>query len=355
MKIAVGMSGGVDSSVAVYLLQQEGHDVIGAIMKIWDASYPTSMKGNSCFGPDEAEDIEDAQKVCLHLDIPLHIIDCTKQYKDIVLGYFNNEYTAGRTPNPCVLCNKTIKFDLLPSLLADSGVEFDRFATGHYSRITFDEPTQRYLLKKAVDQRKDQTYFLYRLSQEQLSKTLFPIGELTKEKVRQIASDAGLPVHNKRESQDFYSGNYADLITSKDNTVGNIVDTNGKVLGRHKGLWNYTVGQRKGLGVFHKNPLYVISINKDENEIVIGEKEHLFSKGLTADNTNMIVKETPQKAHAKIRSNSKEVPCTISYKKNELKVIFDEPQSAVTPGQSVVLYSDDIVLGGGIIEKAITI
>ena len=354
MKIAVGMSGGVDSSVAVFLLKQEGHDVAGTIMKIWDESYPASIKGNSCFGPEEAEDIEDAQKVCSYLGIPLHSIDCTKQYKDIIIGYFNKEYTAGRTPNPCVLCNKTIKFDLLPSLLAESGVEFERFATGHYSRITFDEPTQRYLLKKAVDQKKDQTYFLYRLSQEQLSKTLFPLGGLRKDEVRQIASDAGLPVHDKRESQDFYSGDYADLITSKDAKEGTIVDTSGNVIGSHKGIWNFTVGQRKGLGVFHKKPLYVISINVEKNEIVVGGKESLFSEGLLASHINIFVKELPQKATAKIRSNSKEVPCSLTGNKDELNVIFDEPQSAVTPGQSVVLYSEDIVLGGGIIEKTIT-
>jgi tRNA-specific 2-thiouridylase len=264
------------------------------------------------------------------------------------------EYRTGRTPNPCVLCNQSIKFGILPSLLAESGITFDRYATGHYARIEYDETSGRYLLKKALDPQKDQSYFLYRLTQEQLSKALFPLGEYEKNKVRQIALDAKLPVHDKEESQDFYSGDYTELLDTKV-SEGNIVNTEGKILGKHKGIWNYTVGQRKGLGIFHKNPVYVISINKDKNEIVIGEKEHLFSKGLTANNITMIVKEIPQKAQAKIRSNSKEVPCTISCKKDELKVIFDEPQSAVTPGQSVVLYSDDIVLGGGIIEKAITL
>ncbi len=350
MKIAVGMSGGVDSSVAVYLMKQAGYDVVGTIMKIGDKNRSSHLKGNTCYSMNEEENIEEALGLCRYLDIPLHIIDCSEQYRDIVLGYFSREYKAGRTPNPCIMCNRNVKFDILPSLLAKSGVVFDKFATGHYARVEYNRSSGRYLLKRARDSRKDQTYFLYRLSQEQLAKAMFPIGEYYKSDVRKIASDAGLPVRNKKESQDFYSGDYTELIATE-GTEGNIIDTDGKIIGKHRGVCNFTIGQRKRIGVYHKKPLYVISINAEKNEIVVDKKKHLLSNGLIASDVNIIVRDFPNKASAKIRSSSKEVECSVSYFNNELEVIFNKPQYAVTPGQSVVLYDEDIVLGGGIIKK----
>ena len=199
-----------------------------------------------------------------------------------------------------MLCNQNIKFGVLPSLLADSGIAFDRFATGHYAQVTFDPVSNRHLLKKAVDTKKDQTYFLYRLTQKQLAQALFPLGEYEKSSVRKIAEEAGLPVHDKGESQDFYSGDYTELLDVKE-VEGNIINTEGKILGRHSGTWNYTIGQRKGLGISHSEPLYVIEINAERNEIVVGEKEFCFSNGLKATNLNIIAKELPSHGTAKIR------------------------------------------------------
>ena len=272
MNIVVGMSGGVDSAVATLFLKEKRHNLSGAIMTIWDESANPGLiaKGNACYGPDEGEEINEARKVCDFLGIPLHVVDCSKQYSKIVLKYFRDEYRCGRTPNPCVMCNQNMKFGILPSLLSKRGVEFDKFATGHYCRVEYSDKRGRHLLKKGVNKKKDQSYFLYRLTQEQLAKACFPLGEMTKEEVRSIAEKAGLPVKYKAESQDFYSGEYGDLI-SADDAPGSIVDVDGKVLGRHKGIWNHTIGQRKGLGIAHTHPLYVIKIDSEKNEIVLGE------------------------------------------------------------------------------------
>lgn len=354
MKIAVGMSGGVDSAVAAYLLKEQGHEIVGTIMTIWDKnnSSITKSKGNACYGPDEGEDVADAQKVCDFLDIPLHVIDCSKQYNEIVLSYFNDEYCAGRTPNPCVMCNQNMKFGILPSLLADSGIEFDKFATGHYCRVLYDEQSKRFLLKTGIYSKKDQSYFLYKLTQKQLSKATFPLGALTKKEVRKIAIDAKLPVHAKEESQDFYSGDYNELLSTKTGSGnGNFLDLDGNIIGEHKGIWNYTIGQRKGLGVFHCKPLYVIEINARKNEIVLGENDSLLATGLVTKQCNYISTARPQSVYVKIRSNSQAVKCNVSYKDDSFSIIFDEAQRAITPGQSAVLYDDDTVIGGGVISK----
>jgi tRNA-specific 2-thiouridylase len=352
MKIAVGLSGGVDSAVAAFLLKRDGHEVIGAIMKIWDGRQTTASKGNSCYGPDEGEDIHDVENLCKVLNIPLHVIDCSDQYNKIVLKYFDDEYRSGRTPNPCVICNQNIKFGILPAMLKQIGVEYDRFATGHYARVAYDGKVNRFLLKKGLDKRKDQTYFLYRLDQRQLSAVVFPLGELHKTDVRKIASDAGLPVFDKKESQDFYSGDYAELLTVK-KSEGRIVDKEGKMLGKHNGTWNYTIGQRKGLGISSKRPLHVVAIDACKNQVVVGDKTDLMSIGLRASNITMIAPQLPRIAQAKTRSTSKEAPCSVSLNDDELTIIFDDPQEAITPGQSVVLYDGDIVLGGGTIIEAI--
>jgi tRNA-specific 2-thiouridylase len=352
MKIAVGLSGGVDSSVTALVLKEAGHDVVGTTMKIWDGRPTSHSKGNSCYGPNEQEDIRDAFNLCKKLEIPYHVVDCSRQYNEIVLRNFDEEYRAGRTPNPCVACNEKIKFGMLPLMLSQSGVAFDRFATGHYAMTDFDRVQARYVLKKGKDPKKDQSYFLYRLSQLQLAKVMFPLGEYTKERVRAIARDAGLPVHDKKESQDFYSGDYAELLSVKDGS-GDIVDAKGAVLGRHAGIWNFTIGQRKGLGVAGGVPLYVVSLNAERNEVLLGEKELLLSKGLRATDLNIIAGKMPRRAFVKTRSTSEAIPCTVDFDGIELEITFDEPQLAVTPGQSAVVYDGEAVAGGGIITEAV--
>lgn len=356
MKIAVGMSGGVDSSAAALLLKKEGHDVIGVTMKIWKggAAGHTPKGGNSCYGPDEAEDIELIKKVCAAIGIEHKEIDCTEQYERIVLENFRNEYLAGRTPNPCIRCNREIKFGVLPKLAKEAGLRFDRFATGHYARTAFDTGSGRWLLMKGLDSRKDQSYFLYRLSQEQLSTVLFPLGTMRKDEVRAIAKDAGLWVHDKEESQDFYSGDYSDIIGGE-NRPGDIVDVSGKVLGKHMGIWNYTVGQRKGLGIAFREPLYVLSIDALKNRVVVGTEKETLRSVFTVNDCAWVAFEKPEvpfNAKVKIRSATPEKEAGIElFEKDTVKVILREPHSGITPGQSSVFYDGDRVIGGGIINS----
>ena len=357
MKIVVGISGGVDSAVTALLLKNAGHEVYGATMKLWNNSNTPQQhrvsKTHACFGPDEQEDIIDAQKICDFLSIPLHIVDCAEQYRSVVLQYFESEYCAGRTPNPCVICNQNIKLGLLPQIIKDSlHIHFDYFATGHYARIHYNTLTHSYHLLKAHDHKKDQSYFLYRLSPKQLSTLLFPLGELTKKQVRSIALENRIPVSQKEESQDFYSGDYTELITNKPKP-GNIVTLAGKIIGTHKGIHLYTIGQRKGLGIATGAPCYVIGINAQKNEIIVGDKELLSVKGLRATQLNCFSRTIPQNVSVKIRSTSPEVDAVASIENDSLFVSFKHPQIAVTPGQSVVVYDQEKVICGGIIVESI--
>ena len=354
-KVIVGMSGGVDSSVVAALLKEEGYQVIGVTMKIWDGGI-ISKEGahHACYGPGEGEDIKDAQKVAQILGIPFYIFDLKQEYKTLVLDYSSHEYLSGRTPNPCIRCNQQVKFGAMVKKIYDSGIEFDYFATGHYSRLKYDKVQHRYLLKKGKDLKKDQSYFLYSLSQGQLGHTLFPIGDYTKEEVKKIARDSGLGINDKPESQDFITGGYSFLF-NKVKRSGPILNKQGKVLGRHKGIPFYTIGQRKGLGISNGERLFVTAIDPERNAIVVGTKEDLLGDKLIASNLNWIaIKkfEKSIKVKAKIRYRHKEAEVeVIPLDKEKIYVKFREPQMAITPGQAIVFYDGDIVVGGGVIEK----
>ena len=366
MKILVGMSGGVDSSVAALILKEQGHEVIGATMSIWGKSgvykkiqeklnsiTPKRTHG-ACFGPDEKEDIDSARNVAKQIGIPFYVFDCAEQYEDIVLKNFRKEYLQGRTPNPCVWCNALIKFDVLPHLAKLNGIEFDKFATGHYARV--EEDNGRYLLKRGLNPKKDQSYFLYRLTQEQLGKIILPLGLFTKEEIRRIAKEYSLDVADKPDSQDFYEGDYNELLNIEDK-IGNIVDRTGKVLGKHRGIWNYTIGQRKGLGISSTEALYVVELNKDKNEVVVDYKDKTMKNKLIATKLNWIGLESldgKMECFAKIRSSQEPQEVLVNLLDNgDLKVEFTNMQKSISAGQSVVLYKDDIVLGGGIIDEVL--
>ncbi len=363
MKVVVGMSGGVDSSVAALLLKEQGHEVRGITMSTWEGSSwkskialglaDSAIKKSSCFGPDEEEDLEKAAQVCKSLEIPLHVFDCSKEYETIVLDYFRREYASGRTPNPCVRCNHLIKFGALPKIARQSGLEFDCFATGHYARVGRKENNSRFLLMRSLYAAKDQSYFLYRLSQEQLAGLLLPLGELTKEEVREIARKHDLPVSEREESQDFYGGNYQDLL-QLGKKEGNIVDTKGNVLGKHQGTWHYTLGQRKGLGIAHSEPLYVVRLDAASNTVVVGTKEEVYESSFIVADTNWVAIEQLSESlevTVKVRSAHKEVAAIISPLDNGgVSVKLAVPQDAITPGQSAVFYQGDVVVGGGIIK-----
>jgi tRNA-specific 2-thiouridylase len=295
------------------------------------------------------------------LGVEHHIVDVSREYKKKVLDNFTSEYQSGRTPNPCVLCNPLIKFGALLDNAEALGIDFDYFATGHYARANFDEPTGRYQLLKAVDLKKDQSYFLYRLKQSQLKKILFPLGEFIKEEVRRFVLAAGFnEIARKPESQDFINENISSTLFSEyDHKPGKIKDLNGKVIGTHNGIIKFTVGQRKGIRIGgQKEPLFVVQINADENSITVGPKAALAVSALTAVNLNWIALEKPDRelyASVKLRSQQKEIPCEITVENNQMaKVTFSIPQFGATPGQSVVFYQGEVVLGGGVIQAVVS-
>ena len=350
MKVVVAMSGGVDSSVAAALLKEEGYEVIGVTMQIWP---PDSRKFGGCCG---VAAIEDARKVAHTLGIPHYVMNLRDVFAEKVINNFIDEYRRGRTPNPCVRCNQHIKFDALLEKARGLGVDF--IATGHHARI--EKEKGRYLLKKGLDRNKDQSYFLYALTQEQLSRSLMPIGKLTKEKVREIARALILPVASKPQSQEICfipDDDYCGFI--KDNIPGAakpgpILDEKGKALGTHRGIISHTIGQRKGLGIAAGEPLYVIAIDPERNAIVVGPKEKAFRDELVASGLNWIAFETPAyplPTRARIRYRHPEAEAVVTpLGEDRVNVKFTRPQMAITPGQAVVFYDEDVVVGGGTIE-----
>jgi tRNA-specific 2-thiouridylase len=357
--IAVGMSGGVDSTMAAYILKNKGYEVVGITMRIWAGENSSQESQRSgCYGPGEIYDTRIAQLACERLGIPHHEVDLSQEYRSKVLDNFSQEYLGGRTPNPCVLCNPLVKFGALLEKTADLGINFDYFATGHYARIENDKTADRYLLKKAVDLKKDQSYFLYRLNQNQLKRSLFPLGEFKKEQIKQLAKKAGfLDIADKPESQDFIDGGiYGSLFSDSERKQGEIIDLDGKVLGCHDGIINFTIGQRKGISIGgSKEPLYVLRIDAQKNQVVVGPKERLAVDKLTAIYPNWIAFDELDKSlkvDARLRSHQKEIPCIISpIEVNALDVQFSQPQFSATPGQSIVFYQGEVVIGGGIIQS----
>ena len=326
-------------------------------MAIWDQPGNTPSTGkHSCYGPDEQEEIREAREVAGLLEIPYYVFDCSKRYKEMVLDNFREEYLAGRTPNPCVRCNQLIKFGMLPEVAKKEGLEFDFFATGHYARVDWDEKAGRYLLKKGIDSFKDQTYFIYRLSQEQLKHVLFPLGRMTKSEVREVAKKINLSLSDKDESQDFYSGDYKELLNVT-NESGDIIDRRGTILGKHNGIWNYTIGQRKGLGVAFSEPLYVLELNKEKNTVIVGTHEETMSRYFLVNDLNWIAINSltkPTEVTAKIRSSQKVTEAILEpVDEKTIKVTFHLEHEGITPGQSAVFYHDDVVVGGGTIQTVL--
>ena len=349
--VVVALSGGVDSAVTAHLLKKQGFQVSGAYMEVWDTNNPPTINSKKTCYSNKQKELEDARSIAKILEIPFISIPVHVEYRDKVLGYFSREYSAGRTPNPCVECNKHVKFGFF---MTEASKALDYFSTGHYVRSVFNEHSGEYELFKAKDTKKDQTYFLYSLTQKQLQKCLFPLGDFLKTEIKEIAKKEGLMVHNKPESQNFVNGEYSHLI-NETQIEGDFVDEYGKAIGRHKGIAFYTIGQRKGLYVSAKEALFVLDINKMSNTITLGREHKLFSKEATVENINWISKEKPPfplEVKAKIRYGSPEEPCIVTAKENDsLLVTFKVPQKSITLGQSLVFYKNDQLLGGGVITR----
>jgi tRNA-uridine 2-sulfurtransferase len=361
--IAVAMSGGVDSSTVAAMLRAQGHNVVGLTMQLWNQrrlagreGMPDSVQGRCC----SLDDVYDARRVAQQIGIPYYVVNHEERFERDVVRPFVEEYLSGRTPIPCSLCNNHLKFDQL--LVVAQQIGADRVATGHYARLAYDDACGRWLLKRAADLSKDQTYFLFGLTQDQLSRTLFPLGEMTKPQVRERARLHGLALSEKPDSQEICfvpGGDYKRFIDaylaeqgeSLPDTAGELVTTNGEVIGEHRGIHNFTVGQRKGLGVATGAPLYVIQISGANKQVIVGGDEYLYSRTLRTRRVNLIAVDDlhePMRVAVKIRHRHEPAPAVIENAGGgEIVVTFDQPQRAITPGQAAVFYDGEIVVGGG--------
>lgn len=359
-KVVAAMSGGVDSSVAAAILAEEGYDVIGVTMQIWPMASEVEQEfSRTCCS---LRAVEDARRVAARLGIPHYVLNFRDVFKETVIDNFIEEYRRGRTPNPCIRCNRFVKFDALLAKAQALGADY--VATGHYARIVHDESKSRWLLKRGVDRSKDQSYALYSMTQHQLAHTLMPLGNMVKDETRRLAAELGLSVAAKPESQEicFIEGrNYpAFLEKTAPETArpGPMLDTNGSVIGEHKGIAFYTVGQRRRLGMAAGEPLYVVRIEPARNAIVVGRESDLYAQSLAATDTNFISIGTPAGSiavTAKIRYNMKDSPALLSpLAEGQIEVRFEKPQRAITPGQAVVLYDGEDVVGGGTIDRVIS-
>lgn len=355
-RVVLGMSGGVDSSVAAYLLKEAGYDVIGITMQIWQENEEYSEREGGCCS---LSSVDDARMVADRIGIPFYVMNFKEIFREKVIDYFIEDYLEGQTPNPCIACNRYIKFDEL--LRRAEGLGADYVATGHYARIYEDEETGRYVLEKAADDHKDQTYALYSLTQTQLKKTLMPCGDYSKDEIRSIARSIGLITADKKDSQDICfvedgdHGNFVYSMVPEKKNPGHFVDKAGKVLGTHKGIAYYTIGQRKGLGLALGKPVFVMGIDKERNEVIIGSDEDLMHDTLLIDDVNLILQDEltePVRVTGKIRYAAKPAPCTLyPLPDGRIKAVFDEKQRAMTKGQSAVFYQDLKVFGGGTIRE----
>jgi tRNA-specific 2-thiouridylase len=368
MKIAVAMSGGVDSSAAAALLKEQGHELVGFTMQLWNQRRGISVDENGEPLPSRCcslDDVYDARRVAEELGFPFYVLNLEKEFERDVVQPFVNSYLDGETPIPCVACNSRLKFASLDKLAASLGCE--KVATGHYARVEFDEATNRYRLLRGRDPQKDQSYFLWELTQDQLSRSLFPLGELSKSDARQAARQSHLAVAEKKESQEICfvpDGDYAGFIdrylgaeqqTDRLPGSGEIVTTTGAVLGNHSGIHRYTVGQRRGLGISDARPLYVLKVDSQTNRVTVGYDDELLSDDFTAAGVNWIALDNPTetvRAEVRVRYRHTAAPATITpISSGRVRVNFDEPQRAITPGQATVFYRGDEVLGGGWIVK----
>ena len=354
----VAMSGGLDSSLAAAVLKKQGYDVIGATMKLWpEEECGKDDRAKACCS---LSGIEDARAIAAKLAIPYYVFDFSKEFKNNVIDYFCREYNRGATPNPCILCNQKLKFDLL--LRKTRELDCDFIATGHYAKVGRNRITKRYYIKEGQDKSKDQSYFLAFVSQDALARTLFPLGDITKEKARIMAKKMGLKVHNKASSQEicFISEHYVDYLRKKGAALGgagDVLNTKGEKIGSHKGIHSYTIGQRKGLGIAYKEPLYVISIDKENNTITAGTKKDVRKKIFIAKEPHWVGVgglQKPVDLLVKIRYGHKKAKARVEkVSDDELKITFQKSQEAITPGQAAVFYKNDIVWGGAWISKVL--